>query len=47
MLEMPSEMKTGTVQSCRNGKELMKCKHFATQNVGNISSTKTNTTNPV
>jgi hypothetical protein len=39
--EMPSEMKTGTAQSCRSGKELRKCKHVETLNVDNNSSTPT------
>jgi hypothetical protein len=28
--EMSSEMKIGTAQSCRSGKELRKCKHIET-----------------
>jgi len=39
MLAMPSEMKTGAGESYRTVKKLRKCKHVATKNVDNNSST--------
>ena len=41
MFEMPSEMKTGTEESYKTGKELRKCKNVSTQNVDNNSCTQT------